>query len=131
MVHAHTFLDLHQHSAADGWGTPLQGLYGASTWHYGTASRCSWNVSSLTNDSLQGWSPANTGFKVQKGQRDATAEATYLGMQFGDDPSISHVANKFMGTGLLRAPLPGKLSRPLLSAMVRGAGGTVQDRAAG
>lgn len=24
-----------------------------------------------------------------------------------------------MGTGLLRAPLPGKLSRPLLSAMVR------------
>lgn len=40
-------------------------------------------------------------------------------MQFGEDPSISHVANRFMGTGLLRAPLPGKLSRPLLSAMVR------------
>lgn len=40
-------------------------------------------------------------------------------MQFGEDPSISHVANRFMGTGLLRAPLPWKLSRPLLSAMVR------------
>lgn len=44
-------------------------------------------------------------------------------MQFGEDPSISHVANRFMGTGLLRAPLPGKLSRPLRSAMVRGWGG--------
>lgn len=43
-------------------------------------------------------------------------------MQFGEDPSISHVANRFMGTGLLRAPLPGKLRRPLLSAMVRAAG---------
>lgn len=43
----------------------------------------------------------------------------YLGMQFGDEPSISQVANRFMGTGLFRAPLPGKLSRPLLSAMVR------------
>ncbi|KAJ8341096.1 hypothetical protein SKAU_G00333870 [Synaphobranchus kaupii] len=40
-------------------------------------------------------------------------------MQLGDDPSISQVANKFIGTGLLSAPLPGKLSRPLLSAMVR------------
>lgn len=48
--------------------------------------------------------------------------AAYLGMQFGEDPSISHVANRFMGTGLLRAPLPGKLNRPLLSAMVRGCG---------
>lgn len=53
----------------------------------------------------------------------------YLGMQFGEDPSISHVANRFMGTGLLRAPLPGKLNRPLLSAMVRAAGGTVRHRA--
>lgn len=52
-------------------------------------------------------------------------------MQFGDDPSISHVANRFMGTGLLRAPLPGKLSRPLLSAMVRAAGGTIRHLAGG
>lgn len=52
-------------------------------------------------------------------------------MQFGDDPSISHVANRFMGTGLLRAPLPGKLSRPLLSAMVRAAGGTIRHQAGG
>lgn len=50
-------------------------------------------------------------------------------MQFGEDPSISHVANRFMGTGLLRAPLPGKLNLPLLSAMVRAAGGTVRNRA--
>lgn len=48
--------------------------------------------------------------------------AAHLGMQFGEDPSISHVANRFMGTGLLRAPLPGKLNRPLLSAMVLAAG---------
>lgn len=49
------------------------------------------------------------------------AAGTHLGMQFGEDPSISHVANRFMGTGLLSAPLPGKLNRPLLSAMVRAA----------
>ena len=61
----------------------------------------------------------------------AGRDGTYLGMQFGEDPSISHVANRFMGTGLLRAPLPGKLSRPLLSAMVLAADGTVRRRAAG
>lgn len=55
--------------------------------------------------------------------------APYLGMQYGEGPSISHVANRFMGTGLLRATLPGKLSRPLLSAMIRAAGGTVRHRA--
>lgn len=55
-----------------------------------------------------------------KVQTDNNARAaTDLGMQFGEEPSISHVANRFMGTGLLRAPLPGKLSLPLLSAMVR------------
>lgn len=52
-------------------------------------------------------------------------------MQLEEDPSISQVANRFMGTGLLSAPLPGKLRRPLLSAMVRAAGGTVRYRAAG
>lgn len=52
-------------------------------------------------------------------------------MQLEEDPSISQVANRFMGTGLLSAPLPGKLRRPLLSAMVRAAGGTVRHRAAG
>lgn len=52
-------------------------------------------------------------------------------MQFGEDPSISHVANRFMGTGLFKAPLPAKLSRPLLSAMVSDAGGTVRHPAAG
>lgn len=51
-------------------------------------------------------------------------------MQLEEDPSISQVANRFMGTGLLSAPLPGKLKRPLLSAMVRAAGGTVRHRAA-
>lgn len=58
-------------------------------------------------------------------------KAPYLGMQLEEDPSISQVANRFMGTGLLSAPLPGKLRRPLLSAMVRAAGGTVRYRAAG
>lgn len=47
-------------------------------------------------------------------------------MQLEEDPSISQVANRFMGTGLLSAPLPGKLKRPLRSAMVRAAGGTVR-----
>ncbi|KAJ3613587.1 hypothetical protein NHX12_019833, partial [Muraenolepis orangiensis] len=42
---------------------------------------------------------------------------SYRGTQLGDEPSTSQVANRFMGTGLLRDPLPGKLSRPLLSAM--------------
>lgn len=51
-------------------------------------------------------------------------------MQLEEDPSISQVANRFMGTGLLSAPLPGKLKRPLRSAMVRAAGGTVRHRAA-
>lgn len=62
-------------------------------------------------------------------RRGAGCAVPYLGMQFGEDPSISQVANRFMGTGLLSAPLPGKLSRPLLSAMVRAAGGTVRHRA--
>lgn len=39
-------------------------------------------------------------------------------MQLGDEPSISQVANRFIGTGLFSAPLPGKLNRPLLSAML-------------
>lgn len=39
-------------------------------------------------------------------------------MQLGEDPSISQVANRFIGTGRFSAPLPGKLSRPLLSAML-------------
>lgn len=47
----------------------------------------------------------------------AELTASYLGTQFGEEPSISQVANRFMGTGLFRAPLP-KLSRPLRSAMV-------------
>lgn len=43
---------------------------------------------------------------------------SHLGMQLGDEPSISQVANRFIGTGLFSAPLPGKLNRPLLSAML-------------
>lgn len=43
---------------------------------------------------------------------------SHLGMQFGEEPSISQVAKRFIGTGLFRAPLPGKLKRPLLSAML-------------
>ncbi len=39
-------------------------------------------------------------------------------MQLGEEPSISQVANRFIGTGLFSAPLPGKLNRPLLSAML-------------
>lgn len=43
---------------------------------------------------------------------------SHLGMQLGEEPSISQVAKRFIGTGLFRAPLPGKLNRPLLSAML-------------
>lgn len=43
---------------------------------------------------------------------------SHLGMQLGEEPSISQVANRFIGTGLFSAPLPGKLNRPLLSAML-------------
>lgn len=57
---------------------------------------------------------------VREGGREARAglAPSYLGTQFGEEPSISQVANRFMGTGLFSAPPP-KLSRPLRSAMVR------------
>lgn len=46
-----------------------------------------------------------------------TAFTLYLGIQLDEEPSISQVAKRFIGTGLLRPDEPVKLSLPF-SAML-------------
>lgn len=104
------------------WDIPLQGLHG-----HPLGKMIELAAGEATVQLWQPNMPAGALGKLK--QTHAARTAPYLGMQFGEDPSISHVANRFMGTGLLRAPLPGKLNRPLLSAMVGAAGGTVRRRA--